>query len=40
MGNKDDERHGMTAAMYGITEKIENRQNVHELVLNVLDRMY
>jgi glutamate/tyrosine decarboxylase-like PLP-dependent enzyme len=40
MGNKDDERHGMSAAMYGITEKIENRKNVHDLVLDVLDRMY
>jgi glutamate/tyrosine decarboxylase-like PLP-dependent enzyme len=37
---QDDERHEMGAAMYGITEKIENRKNVHELVLDVMDRMY
>jgi hypothetical protein len=37
---KDDVRHEMGAAMYGITEKIENRKNVHELVLDVMDRMY
>jgi len=38
--NHDDQRHEMGAAMYGITEKIENRKNVHELVLDVMDRMY
>jgi len=37
---QDDERHEMGAAMYGITEIIENRKNVHELVLDVMDRMY
>lgn len=37
---QDDERHEMGAAMYGITEKLENRKNVNELVLDVMDRMY
>lgn len=36
----NEERRGMSAAMYGITEKIENRENIHELVLDVMDRMY
>lgn len=39
-GSKDDSKHAMGAAMYGITSGIENRGNVHELVLDVLDRMY
>ena len=39
-GSKDDSKHVMGAAMYGITSGIENRGNVHELVLDVLDRMY
>lgn len=36
----NNERQGMSAAMYGITEKIENRDNIHALVLDVMDRMY
>ena len=39
-GSKDNIKHVMGAAMYGITSGIENRGNVHELVLDVLDRMY
>jgi hypothetical protein len=30
----------MKAAMYGITAAIENRGNVHDLVLDALDGMY
>jgi glutamate/tyrosine decarboxylase-like PLP-dependent enzyme len=40
LGQKDDKKHGMSAAMYGITAGIENRENVHDLVLDVLDKMY
>lgn len=31
---------GKSAAMYGITASIDNRKNVHDMVLDVLDRMY
>jgi sphinganine-1-phosphate aldolase len=31
--------HG-SAAMYGITAAIDNRENVHEMVLEVIDRLY
>lgn len=37
---KDNDKHGMGAAMYGITASIDNRKNVHDLVLDVLDKMY
>ena len=37
---EDDSKHTMGAAMYGITSGIENRGNVYELVLDVLDNMY
>lgn len=37
---KDNAKHGMGAAIYGITASIDNRKNVHDLVLDVLDRMY
>jgi hypothetical protein len=40
MGNKDGNGQGMKAAMYGITAAIENRGNVHDLVLDALDGMY
>jgi glutamate/tyrosine decarboxylase-like PLP-dependent enzyme len=40
VGQKDNKKHGLNAAMYGITASIENRENVHDLVLNVLDKMY
>jgi Glutamate decarboxylase and related PLP-dependent proteins len=40
ISNKDDDKQGMSAAMYGITAAIENRSNVHDLVLDVLDGMY
>ena len=40
MGREDDSKHTMGAAVYGITSAIENRGNVHELVLDVLDNMY
>ena len=40
MGNKDGKGQGMKAAMYGITAAIENRGNVHDLVLDALDGMY
>lgn len=39
-GSKDDDKHGMSAAMYGITSAVENRKNVHDMVLDVLDGMY
>jgi hypothetical protein len=39
-GSKGDSKHVMGAAIYGITSGIENRGNVHELVLDVLDRIY
>ncbi len=39
-GSKDNSKHAMGAAMYGITAGIEDRGNVHELVLDVLDRIY
>jgi len=39
-GKEDDKKHTMGAAMYGITSGIENRGNVHELILDVLDNMY
>lgn len=39
-GSKDSGKQGMSAAMYGITASVENRSNVHELVLGVLDSMY
>jgi len=39
-GKEDDSKHTMGAAIYGITSGIENRGNVHELVLDVLDNMY
>ncbi len=37
---KDKGRHGMGAAMYGITASVDNRKNVHDVVLDVLDKMY
>jgi hypothetical protein len=40
LGGEDDNKHTMGAAVYGITSGIENRGNVHELVLDVLDNMY
>jgi hypothetical protein len=40
LGKEDDSKHTMGAAMYGITSGIENRGNVHELILDVLDTMY
>ena len=40
MGRKENDSHSMGAAMYGITSGIENRKNVHDLVLDVLDGLY
>lgn len=40
LGGEDDNKHTMGAAVYGITSAIENRGNVHEIVLDVLDNMY
>jgi glutamate/tyrosine decarboxylase-like PLP-dependent enzyme len=40
LGGEDDNKHTMGAAVYGITSGIENRGNVHEMVLDVLDNLY
>lgn len=40
IGREDDNKHTMRAAVYGITSGIENRGNVQELILDVLDNMY
>jgi sphinganine-1-phosphate aldolase len=37
---KEDSKPGRNAAMYGITAGLDNRENVHEMVLDVLDKMY
>lgn len=40
LGSSDAGKHTMGAAVYGITSGIENRGNVRELMLDVLDKMY
>jgi sphinganine-1-phosphate aldolase len=38
--NDDSSKPGKSAAMYGITAAIDNRKNVREMVLDVMDKMY
>ncbi len=40
LDREDDNKHTLGAAVYGITSGIENRGNVRELILDVLDNTY
>lgn len=40
IGSGNENKHTMGAAIYGITSGIENRGNVRELILDVLDNLY
>jgi sphinganine-1-phosphate aldolase len=37
---KEGSKPGKTAAMYGMTASLDNRKNVHEMILEVMDKIY